>query len=254
MNPLLICSYKGRYLEVMLRWLLKRGVARKYRLLVWDNGGAADVCARYGIACSGVRDRATGQAINLGKAGGMRYLIDIAREKAPRAVCYVCADDDVVFDSSHLDALVEAALRPGLGMIGPRFHPFNTTMPEGSETVVLDPGGLRLRVYPPEERTVHNMGKVAGTLFAISLATVARLPWAPYLYPVPRAPQSSKPIVYWTEDATLDIALTRLGFVNGYLDVPGLTDVLHLPELNLDYLAWKVEARNGIGLSAENPF
>lgn len=272
MTPLLICSFKGRYLEVVFRWLLTERVPQKYRILVWDNGGAAEVCARYGVACYGLRDKGSGAAINLGKAAGMHYLVDIVNKELPQADCYVCMDDDVIVSRDHLDALAAAAQRPGMGMIGARFHPFNTTMPPGGQPALFDPcpactgstcprcgglgkdpQGLRLIVYPAEDRTMRNLGRIAGTLFAVSRAALARLPWAPYLYPIHGRPGDGKPYIYWTEDATLDMGLTRLGLTNGYLDNPDLLHAIHLPELNLEYMAWKIKARTGEGLATESP-
>jgi hypothetical protein len=252
MIPLLICSYKGRYLEVVLRSLVRQRVPDRYAVLVWDNGGAAAVCARQGVQCLGMRDRSTGEAINVGKAVAMRHLVDQAGKVVPEADCYVCMDDDVIVDPAHLDALVSAARRPGMAMIGPRFHPFNTRIPDGGSAVCVD--GLRLHVHPRELRTVHKRGAVAGTLFAISRAAVSRLPWAPSLYPILLSPETNKPVIYWTEDARLDIALAELGLLGGYLDDPGLTPAIHLPELNREYEAWKFDATQRFQPATTNPF
>lgn len=271
--PLLICAYKPRYLEPVLGWLRAGGVFEQYRVFVWDNGGAGDICAKYGVGCYGMRDQLTHQAANLGKALAMRHLVDVVKQALPGADCYVCMDDDVIVDRPHLDALVAAARRPGLGMIGPLFHPFNTVTPPDGSIVSLDPcptcggptsggdpahaasacvhcggsgkdpQGLLLRVYPAEDRTVKNLGKLAGTLFAVSKAAVGKLQWAPYLYPILLRESDKKPVVYWAEDAALDQALTVLGFTNGYLAMPGLTPAIHLPELNADYMNWKLKAR-----------
>jgi hypothetical protein len=215
-----------------------------YRVYVWDNGGAVDSAAALRLPCYAIHDP-RGRVINIGKAAAVRHLVDIARDELPGADCYVCMDDDVVADRPHLDALVAAARTPGLGMIGAAFHPFNSPEPSGGEVrSVSTPGGdLRLRVYPPADRTERNVGRVAGTLFAVSAAAVAALPWAPAIYPVLADHGSGRPVVYWSEDGTLDIALTRAGLVNGYLADPTLTPAIHLPELNDEYLRWKVGHR-----------
>jgi hypothetical protein len=63
MTPLLLCSYKGRYLRVVLRHLLEGGVLERYELLVWDNGGATEVCQSLSLRCGGLRDCVTDQVI-----------------------------------------------------------------------------------------------------------------------------------------------------------------------------------------------
>ena len=268
MTPLLICAFRPRYLDNVLAWLKVENVEEKYRIIVWDNGGAKDICARRNIRWCAIHDKTTHQPVNLGKALAMRYLVDVVTQELPSADCYVCMDDDVIVDRNHLDMLVDAVHRPGLGMIGPRYHPFNTTMPPGGTVVDLDscpvcngntadsmacqycggsgkdPNGLRLRTFPVEDRTVNNIGRVAGTLFAISKEAVSKLEWAPYLYPLRLRESDNKPIVYWTEDANLDKALTELGFTNGYLEMTNLNPVIHLPELNAEYKKWKLKALN----------
>jgi hypothetical protein len=269
MIPLLICSYQPRYLERVVHWLKNGMVQEKYRIIMWDNGGAQGICAAYGLDCYSSRTGPTGEPQNVGKALAMRHLVDIANKTLPDATCYVCMDDDVIVDRDHLDALVEAAQRPYVGMVGAHFHPFNTVIPEGGSIVGFDPCpvclsgvdaplchhcggsgkdklGLRLRTYPAEDRTVRRVGRVAGTLFAVSKAAVAKLRWAPYLYPILTRKEDNKPIVYWAEDGVLDTALTVLGFTNGYLEVTGLTPAIHLPELNNDYLVWKLKARSAL--------
>ena len=74
-------------------------------------------------------------------------------------------------------------------------------------------------------------------------ASVRKLPWAPYLYPI-LTNAEQKPAVYWTEDASLDFGLTNAGLLNGYLEGAEYTPVLHLPELDQDYVRWKAKARN----------
>ena len=267
MTPLLICVFRTSYLESVIEWLKAEKVEEKYRIFVWDNGGANEICTKHKVRWYCIRDTTTHQPVNLGKAMAMRYLVDIVKQELPDADCYVCMDPDIVVDRKHLDTLVAAARRPGLGMIGPRYHPFNTVMPPGGTVVEFDPcpechgdadhsavcqycggsgkdpHGLRLRTYPAEDRTVNMIGRMAGGLFAISKKVVAKLKWAPHLYPIQLRESDKKPVVYWAEDAELDLALTELGFTNGYLEMPGLTPVIHLPELNADYMKWKLKAR-----------
>jgi len=265
-TPLLICAYRSRYLDIVLNWLVSEAIDEKYQVFVWDNGGAREITAAYGFETYGLGASATAEPRNVGKAIAMQHLVDVVARALPEATCYVCMDDDVIVDSGHLDALVAAALRPSLGMIAARFHPFNTVMPAGGAVIDLDPcpacsaadpspgcprcrgsgtdpQGLRLRTYPVEDRTVHDLGRVAGTLFAVSKAAVARLRSAPYLYPIVTRQQDNAPIVYWAEDATLDVNLTREGFTNGYLETRGLTPAIHLPELDHEYMQWKRKAR-----------
>jgi hypothetical protein len=266
MIPLLLCAYRPRYLEHVLYWLRKGRVEEKYRIMIWDNGGAESMCAREGFTCYSWRPGGAGEPQNVGKAFAMRQLVDIANKTLPDAACYVCMDDDVVVDRDHLDALVAATQRPNIGMVGAHFHPFHTVMPPGGSIVEFDPcpdclgagnvpacsrcggsgkdpRGLRLRTYPAEDRTVRKTGRVAGTLFAVSKAAVAKLRWKPYLYPVLTRPHDDRPVVYWAEDQVLDMGLTALGFTNGYLEVTGLTPAIHLPELNVEYMQWKLKAR-----------
>jgi hypothetical protein len=216
-----------------------------------------------------VRGDATQDVINVGKALAMRYLVDVVNEAMPDADCYVFMDDDIIVDTDHLAALVATARRPGMGMIAPRFHPFNTAVPPGGTVTCLDPcptcsgpsdqpavagcrtcgglgrdpSGLRLRLYPKEDRTIHKKGKVAGGLFALSKAAIRTLPWAPHPYPILTHPDE-RPVVYWTEDATLDHSLTAAGLINGYLEGAEYTPVIHLPELNQAYVQWKLGARD----------
>jgi hypothetical protein len=269
MNVLFICAFQPRYLDWVLGWLALHKVPEKYQIIVWDNGGAAEICARHKISCFSMKDQSSGKVTNVGKALGMHHLIDISKQHKLDIDCYVCMDDDVITDRPHLDALAAAAMRPGLGMIGAMFHPFNTTVPGDGTLQFLDPcrhcrgtgaspgagacaacqgsgkdpRGLCLRVYPREERLLHNHGKVAGTLFAVARGTVERLPWAPYMYPIMYNQQDGTPVVYWGEDATLDVTLTSMGFLNGYVESPTLTPALHLPELNRTYQEWKMSAR-----------
>ena len=267
MIPLLICAYWPRYLDSVIEWLKAENVEEKFRIIVWDNGGAKDICTKHHVRWCAINDKTTFQPVNLGKALAMRYLVDVVMQELPNADCYVCMDDDVIVDRNHLETLVEAALRPSLGMIGPRYHPFNSPAPPGGSIVELDscpecngdtadqtackhcggsgkdPHGLRLRTYPTEDRTVNKFGRIAGTLFAISKEVVEKLKWAPHLYPLRLRESDNKPIVYWTEDAELDKALTELGFTNGYLEMTSLTPVIHLPELNPEYMKWKLKAR-----------
>ncbi|MES2975868.1 MAG: hypothetical protein V4757_19780 [Pseudomonadota bacterium] len=255
MTPLLICAYRPRYLELVLNWLRTHEVEQKYRIFAWDNGGAADIFRKFGLEWHCVRDEATSEVTNLGKAFAMHHLVDIVNDTMPEADCYVCMDDDIVVDRDHLDALVAAALRPGFGMIAPRFHPFNSVVPGGGSvsSFPTEAGSLRLMTYPPEDRTVRNTGRVAGGLFAISRASTGKLPWAPYLYPI-LANDKEEPVVYWTEDATLDGALTAAGLTNGYLAADELSPVLHLPELNEAYRQWKLQAQRATPSSAFDGF
>jgi len=260
--PLLICAFRSRYLEHVLHWLQCGQVQENYLILVWDNGGAGETCRHYNVTCHALRDKTTDRPVNVGKALAMRFLVDVVQETLPDADCYVCMDPDIIVDRDHLDALVAAARRPGLGMIGARFHPFNSPTPTGGCPVAMDPcprcgrkgcadcagsgddpHGLRLLTFPAAARTEEGTGKVAGGLFAVSRNALAKLSWAPYLYPILQRGKAQKPVLYWAEDALLDGRLTELGFVNGYLDMPTLTPAIHLPELNARYLSWKNDAR-----------
>jgi hypothetical protein len=127
-------------------------------------------------------------------------------------------------------------------MVAAHFHPFNSAKPAGGSVVEFD-GGLRLRTYSPKDRLDNNLGKVAGGLFAISKSSVAKTKFAPYLYPILTRQDDNRPIVYWAEDATLDVALTHEGLTNGYLEMPNLTPAIHLPELDEEYTQWKLKAR-----------
>lgn len=275
MTPLLICAYKPRYLEAVLKWLRSIGAERDYKIFAWDNGGAGPILRQAGLEWHCVRDEATQEPINVGKALAMRYLFDIVNEAMPDADCHVCMDDDIVVDRPHLAALVAAARRPGMGMIAPRFHPFNSVVPEGGTVTYFDPcprcrkpgftafgqacaacagtgkdpKGLHLLTFPTEDRTLRNKGKVAGGLFALSKAAVLKLPWAPHPYPILTG-ADQKPAVYWTEDATLDHALTVAGLINGYLEGDEHVPVIHLPELDPAYMRWKLEARERPGTSS----
>lgn len=279
MTPLLICAYKPRYLEVVLDWLRSENVEEKYRIFAWDNGGADTIFRKFGLEWNCVRDDATNTVTNVGKALGMRFLVDVANQALPDADCYVSMDDDIIADRDHIDALVSVARRPGMGMIAPRFHRFNSVVPDGGDVSCLDPcpictraekpvvdakcprceglgkdpDGLRLRTYLKEDRTVHNTGRVAGGLFALSKASIEKLPWAPYLYPI-LANANQEPVLYWTEDATLDGGLAAAGLINGYLDGNELSPVIHLPELNKDYAQWKLQARTSPPTSEFNGF
>jgi len=264
-TPLMICAYRSRYLDTVLKWL--RGeIDEKYRVFVWDNGGAQQISAAYGYETYGMGDGTTAEPRNLGKAIAMQYLVDIVGKAMPEATSYVCMDDDMIVDCHHLDVLVAAAHRPSIGMVAACFHPFNSAMPSGGSIVEFDPcpacstaktsrgcphcrgsgkdpRGLRLRTFSAKDRTVNNLGKVAGGLFAVSKAAIAKTKFAPYLYPILTRQGDNSPIVYWTEDATLDVALTIEGFTNGYLEMPGLTPAIHLPELDQEYMQWKLKAR-----------
>jgi Glycosyl transferase family 2 len=265
-TPLLICAYRSRYLDAVLNWLASEGIEEKYQVFVWDNGGARQIAAEYGFETHGLGATESAEPRNVGKAIAMQYLVDIVTKALPDATCYVCMDDDVIVDYEHLDALVSAAHRPSIGMVAARFHPFNSVMPAGGSIVEFDPcpvcsaskpsarclhcrgsgknpQGLRLRTYPVEDRTVLNVGRVAGTLFAVSKAAVAETKYAPYLYPILTRQGDNSPIVYWSEDATLDVALTSEGYTNGYLEMPHLTPAIHLPELDHEYMQWKLKAR-----------
>jgi len=264
--PLMICAYRSRYLDAVLNWLTLEGIEEKFRVFVWDNGGAKKIGAAYGFETYGLGARPSAEPENVGKALAMQCLVDIVNKAVPDATCYVCMDDDVIVDCEHLEALVSATERPYIGMVGAQFHPFNTVMPAGGTVVGFDPcpacsagkpsrtcplcrgsgtdpNGLMLRTFPTADRIVNNTGRVAGTLFAVSKAAVAKLRSAPYLYPILTRQNDDKPIVYWSEDATLDVALTEQGFTNGYLEKPGLTTAIHLPELDHEYMQWKVKAR-----------
>lgn len=268
MVPLLMCAYKPPYLRVVLNWLRSVNAEEKYRIFAWDNGGADAIFKEAGLNWHCVRDDTQENVINVGKALAMRYLMDVVNHAMPEADCIVCMDDDIIVDRDHLDALVATARRPEMGMIAPRIHPFNSVVPSGGTVSCFDvcedcvghrqpigntgclkcgglgrnPKGLRLRTYPREDRTVRNTGKIAGGLFAVSKASINRLPWAPYLYPILTTAEQ-KPAVYWTEDASLDFGLTNSGLINGYLEGSELTPVIHLPELNPDYIQWKLQAR-----------
>lgn len=269
MIPLLICAYRPRYLRVVLNWLRSVNAEDKYLIFAWDNGGADAIFREAGLKWHSVSDDTAQNVLNVGKALAMQYLLDVVNEIMPEADCIVCMDDDIIVDRGHLDALVAAARRPGMGMIAPRIHPFNSVVPAGGTVSLFDPcencsrlvrpirntgclkcgglgwnpKGLRLRTYPREDRTVRKIGKIAGGLFAISRVAIQKLPWSPYLYPI-LTNTEQKPVVYWTEDASLDFALTSAGLINGYLEDPELTPVIHLPELNEDYVQWKSQARN----------
>jgi len=260
MNALLICSYKGKYLDIVLRRLIEQEARSRFHIMVWDNGGAAEVCARHGFLCGGAYNKETMQAVNVGKAYGFHNLRNLNKDIFDEVDCYVCMDDDIIVDGEHLDALVQAALQPGLGMIAPLYHPFCSPMPGGGTSILIASshtaaGGnvaLRIKTFDQAFRTEQNRGMIGGGLFAIASDNVAKLPWAPDIYPV--IGQDGKPAVYWSEDARLDIELTRLGMLNGYLDDPILTPVIHLPELDGEYQEWKVKARSCGGLMTDNPF
>ena len=268
MNVLLICAFQPRYLDCALEWLLKGRVHERYQIIVWDNGGASEICARHGVNCFSISDVATGAVANVGKALGMHHLIDIVVQRNLGVECYVCMDDDVIVDGAHLDALVAAAQRTDLGMVGAMFHPFNSAVPPNGSLQYLDacprcgvsgatagggtcdvcqgsgrdPKGLCLHVFPREDRLERNLGKVAGTLFAIARESVAKLPWAPYLYPPMYDPKDGSPIVYWAEDGALDVKLTEIGYLNGYIQSPDLIPAIHLPELSKEFAQWKIAA------------
>lgn len=267
MTPLLLCAYRPKYLRVVLKWLFDNGVPNRYRIYAWDNGGAAEILREFKLEWHCVRDEATGEPVNVGKSLAMRNLVDVIDEQMPRTDCYVCMDDDIIVGLDQLDVMTEVARRPGMGMIAASFHPFNSYMPPSGSVVPIDPclrcgetgkvgsmacpacrgsgknpNGLQLRVYPAEDRTVHKVGRVAGGLFAVSRDAVRTLPWGPNLYPFVLS-ESNQPIVYWTEDAELDAALTAAGRVNGYLQGGSYVPAIHLPDLDPDYLRWKSEAR-----------
>lgn len=268
MIPILLCAYRPRYLGVVLQWLQPILAGGDYRLFAWDNGGAAAQFRQAGLEWHCTRDEATQQVINVGKALAMQYLMDVVNAEMPDADCYVCMDDDIIADRAQLAALVAAARRPGLGMIAPRFHPFNSVVPAGGRVQFMDAcplclgvpdrstpepcsacggtgtdrAGLLLRTYPIEDRTMRNQGCVAGGMFALSKAALGRLDWAPYPYPILMG-EGERPVLYWTEDATLDFALTTAGLTNGYLEGDEYTPVIHLPELDPTYVEWKRKAR-----------
>jgi len=264
-TPLLICAYRPRYLDTVLNWLSQE-IDETYRVFVWDNGGAKVFSAAYGFETYALAGSASAGPKNVGKAIAMRHLVDIVAGAMPEATCYVCMDDDVIVDRDHLDALVAAAHRPFVGMVAAGFHPFNSAMPPGGSIIEFDacpvcaaatqltachhcrgsgkdPHGLRLRTYSAKDRTANNLGKVAGGLFAVSKSAVAKTQFAPYLYPILTRQGDNSPIVYWSEDATLDTALAGIGFTNGYLEMPDLTPAIHLPELDEEYMQWKLKAR-----------
>lgn len=240
MTPLLICAYKPRYLRAVLSWFREEEIDRHYRIFVWDNGGAAEILREAGLEWHCVRDEATGEPVNVGKAIAMNMLIDIVAEQVPEFDCFACMDHDIVIGRDQLDLLTTIARRPGMGMIAGCFHPFNAP-PAGGTVVSLSPGGPRLMVYPAEDRTVRNMGRIAGGVFALPRSALQKLPWAPRLYPVLLNPEQ-KPVVYWTEDASLDCALTVAGLTNGYLYGSEHEPALELPELNTAYATWKRKA------------
>ena len=62
MTPLLLCAYKPRYLELVLEWFRTHEVEKNYRLFAWDNGGAAAILRKFGLAWHCVRDESTGEA------------------------------------------------------------------------------------------------------------------------------------------------------------------------------------------------
>ncbi|KQU71408.1 hypothetical protein ASE08_08090 [Rhizobacter sp. Root16D2] len=275
---MLICAYRPRYLDAVLKWLRSIGAESDYKIFAWDNGGAATILRQAGLEWQCVRDEATQEPVNVGKALAMRYLFEVVNDTMPDADCYICMDDDIVADRAHLAALVAAARRPGMGMIAPRFHPFNSVAPEGGTVTHFDacprcrkpgfpafgqacevcggtgkdPTGLRLRTYPVEDRTVHKKGKVAGGLFAVSKAAIGKLPWAPHPYPILTG-ADQMPAVYWTEDATLDHGLTVAGLINGYLEGDEHIPAIHLPELDPAYMRWKLQARERPGSSSFVP-
>jgi hypothetical protein len=265
-TPLMICAYRSRYLDTVLDWLTSDGIEEKYRLFIWDNGGAKQISSEYGFETYGLGASPNSEPQNVGKAIAMQYLVDIVAKAMPDATCYVCMDDDIIVNCEHLDALVSAAHRPSIGMVAANFHPFNSAMPPGGSVVEFDPcpicaaakpsrscphcrgsakdpQGLRIRTYSPKDRTVNNLGKVAGGLFAVSKTAIAKTRFAPYLYPILSRQSDNSPIVYWSEDATLDVALNGEGFTNGYLEMPHLTPAIHLPELDKEYMQWKLQAQ-----------
>ena len=265
-TPLMICAYRSSYLDIVLNWLTSEGIENNYRVFIWDNGGAKQISAAYGFESYAQGDGTSGRPTNVGKAIAMQYLVDIVAKVLPDATCYVCMDDDVIVDCDHLDALVAAAHRTPIGMVAAGFHPFNSAMPPGGSIVEFDrcpvcsaakprrdcphcggsgkdPQGLRLRTYSAKDRTVNRLGKVAGGLFAVSKSAVSKTEYAPYLYPILTRQGDNSPIVYWSEDATLDVALASKGFMNGYLEMPRLTPAIHLPELDQEYMQWKLKAQ-----------
>lgn len=267
LTPVLLCTYRPTYLHTTLKWLRSRDFERSYRLFVWNNGGAEETLRAFDISWQCVFDDQSGKVRNVGKAMAMRYLVDTANDALPELDCYVCIDDDIAVDVHHLDTLVAAARRPGLGMVAGRMHPFNSVVPPDGRVEFLDPctagcnagrklfsgctacgglgrdrAGLQLLTYPPEDRLVRKTGRVAGGLFAVSKAALAKTPWAPHLYPI-LADRNGEPVPYWTEDASLDHALTQAGLLNGYLQSPQVNPAIHLPDLDDDFARWKKKAR-----------
>lgn len=269
MTPVLLCAYRPRYLTLVLKWLMSPSFGQKYRLFVWDNGDASEIFRDAGLEWHRVLDEDSGKVVNIGKALAMQYLVDVANRSLEDFDCYVCMDDDIIVDCAHLDALVNTARRPNLGMVAGFMHPFNSAVPSGGSITLLDPcnactgankllnattcqicggtgvdaGGQRLRTYPAQDRTEKMQAKIAGGLFAVSKSSVDRLPWAPYLYPI-LTTADHKPAVYWTEDASLDFGLTKAGLLNGYLDNMDFPPAIHLPDLDEAYVQWKRMARN----------
>nr|WP_315491419.1 hypothetical protein [uncultured Rhodoferax sp.] len=269
MIPVLLCTYRPTYLNATLGWLKTPDFDKRFRLFVWDNGGAEATLRQFGLEWQCSRDETTGKVWNLGKALAMRHLIDSATAALPEADVFVCMDDDIAVDAAHLDAIVSAARRPGVGMVAGQMHPFNSLAPVGGTITLMDAcpscanvtswkslfsrcprckgtgmntDGLRLKTYPVETRTIHGKGQVAGGLFAVSRVSLSKLSWAPYLYPF-LGDDSNEPVLYWTEDASLDHGLTSAGLINGYLDSSDVNPAIHLPGLNPEYERWKEKAR-----------
>lgn len=239
--PVLLCAYRPKYLHATLPWLLTDAFRDRYRLFAWDNGGAADVLRRFGLEWQCIRDEPTGRVRNVGKALAMQHLVDAVDATLPDSPALVCMDDDIAVDAGHLDALVAAAQRPGVGMVAGCFHPFHSVRPAGGTSTRIGPDGPTLRTYPAADRTVGGVGRVAGGLFAVSRASIALLPWRPRLYPI-LADANQEAVPYWTEDASLDHALTVAGRTNGYLESADVVPALHLPDLDEDYARWKKSA------------
>lgn len=237
MTPLLICASRPVYLPIVLKWLHRQDVHKHYRIFAWDNGGSSEVFREAGIECRDARDERSGETLDIGRAEALRRLVDVVDQQMPRADCYVCMGDDVLVSRDQLDVLVEVARRPGMGMIGAKFHRFNDPTPPGGVEQGLEdctrcnatgmrgsmacpscdgtgrnPNGLRWKVHPREDRSERRLGRVSGSLFAVSKAALRKTPWAPQLYPMVRGGTQDG-----SEDVALDIALTEAGLLGGHL-------------------------------------
>ncbi len=249
MIPLLIFAYNSQYLESILIWLQDERFSEKYYIVIWDNGGSHEICNKYDFPCYYKIDEQSGLVKNCGKAYGAHRLMKIINKEIPNADVYVCMDADVIITRDHLDAVVSAAQNPEIGMIGPRWHPFHSPVPScGTIKIMNTPASTKnepIRVFPVEKRLKEGRGFVAGTLFAISKETVEKLPCCPDMYPILVDERAKQFVVYWNEDAWLDIELTKYSLINGYLERSDLIPAIHLPELDMEYQKWKVNMCDG---------